>query len=103
MLAMDLVEHAGLEALEAENADDAITLLSTDPSVRILMTDINMPGSMDGIKLAAVVRERYPLIGIVVVSGKAQLDPRQLPYGSVFLAKPYDIDHLSETLRRLAA
>jgi YesN/AraC family two-component response regulator len=71
MLAMDLVEHAGLEALEAENADDAITLLSTDPSVRILMTDINMPGSMDGIKLAAVVRERYPSIGIVVVSGKA--------------------------------
>jgi DNA-binding LytR/AlgR family response regulator len=98
MLAMDLVEHAGLEALEAENADDAITLLSTDPSVRILM-----PGSMDGIKLAAVVRERYPSIGIVVVSGKAQLDPRQLPYGSVFLAKPYDIDHLSEAPRRLAA
>ena len=70
MLAAELVEEAGLDSLTARNADEAILLLEQDPGIRILMTDIDMPGSMDGLKLAAAVSDRWPPIQIVVVSGK---------------------------------
>jgi CheY-like chemotaxis protein len=103
MLAVDLVEESGFEALEASNADEAILILERNSDIRILMTDINMPGSMDGLRLAAVVRDRCPPIEIVVVSGKQALDLAKLPDRAVFLPKPYDIDKLSKTLVRMAA
>lgn len=103
MLAAELVEDAGFEAVEATNADDALRLLESEPEIKILMTDIDMPGSMDGLKLAATVRDRWPPIQIVVVSGKQRPQVRDLPEQGVFLAKPYDIHRLAETLVRLAA
>ncbi len=103
MLAVDLVDDAGLEALEACNADDAIEVLSRTPDIGILMTDINMPGSMDGLKLAEVARTACPSIEIVVVSGRQSLDPGKLPERSVFLPKPYDIHKLSQLLLKMAA
>ena len=60
MLGAEVVEEAGFEPLEARNADDAMRLLEKEPDIRILMTDIDMPGSMDGLKLAAAVRDRWP-------------------------------------------
>lgn len=103
MLAAELVEEAGMEPVTASNADNAIVLLEQDPDIRILMTDIDMPGSMDGLKLAAAVRNRWPSVQIVVVSGKQRPRVMDLPAQSVFLSKPYDIYRLSETLMKMAA
>jgi DNA-binding LytR/AlgR family response regulator len=67
------------------------------------MTDIDMPGSMNGLKLASAVRERWPPVQIVIVSGKQRPGRSDLPEGSVFFTKPYDIGNLSKTLVQMAA
>lgn len=102
MLAVDVVEEAGFEAVEAGDADEAIRLLETVVGIRILLTDVDMPGSMDGLKLAKAVRDRWPPISIIVVSGKRRPAEDELPDG-VFFAKPYDVDQMTSQLRRMAA
>jgi CheY-like chemotaxis protein len=103
MMAVDLFEDAGFEALEASNADDAIVLLAGMPDVRIVVTDIDMPGSMDGLKLAKAVRNRWPPIEIIVVSGKQRPAVEDLPARAVFMSKPYNTDVLLQTASRMAA
>jgi two-component system, response regulator PdtaR len=102
MLAAEVAEEAGFEVLEAANADDAVTLLETHPEVALLFTDINMPGSMDGLKLAHAVRGRWPSIEIIVVSGQVQPRKSDLPSNSCFLEKPYRAEAMIAELRSLA-
>jgi len=102
LLAMDLVEEAGFIAVEASNADEAIAILETNTDIRILLTDIDMPGSMDGLKLAAAVRDRWPPIEIIVVSGMNNPQAHELPARGVFFAKPYDVQRLTQQLRFMA-
>jgi two-component system, response regulator PdtaR len=66
-------------------------------------TDIQMPGSMDGLKLAAAVRDRWPPIKIVATSGRVKLGPGDLPQGGRFLRKPYSLAEVMKTLRELIA
>jgi two-component system, response regulator PdtaR len=75
MLAVEVVEEAGFVAFEAGDADAAVSLLESRPDVSVLLTDIDMPGSMDGLKLASAVRDRWPPIKILVVSGQVRLQP----------------------------
>jgi DNA-binding NtrC family response regulator len=103
LLAMDIVEDAGLEALYAANADEAVAILEARTDIRIVFTDVDMPGSMDGIKLAAAVRGRWPPIEIIVVSGHLHVDLADLPDGSRFFPKPYDSQKLIEALQEMAA
>ena len=77
MGAVLIVEEAGYEAVEASNADEAIRILEADPTIRLVFTDIDMPGSMDGLKLAHYVRGRWPPIKLIVASGSRSL--RKLP------------------------
>jgi CheY-like chemotaxis protein len=69
-LAVDIVEDAGYRPLEASNADEAVALLESRTDIAVLFTDINMPGSMDGLKLAHAVRGRWPPVKIIMVSGQ---------------------------------
>jgi CheY-like chemotaxis protein len=94
----DMVRDADYVALEAANADEAIRLLETQPAIRILVTDIEMPGSMDGLKLAAAVRERWPPVAIIVTSGRILPATTQLPSATVFLGKPYQGAAMSAAL-----
>jgi CheY-like chemotaxis protein len=71
-LAVDIVEDAGYLALEASDADEAVGLLESRPDIAVLFTDINMPGSMDGLKLAHAVRDRWTPVKIIMVSGKVR-------------------------------
>lgn len=89
MGAVDLVESAGLRAIEANNADEAIRLLETRTDIRLVFTDIDMPGTMDGLKLSRYIRERWPPVKLIVASGKAILDQSHLPEGARFFSKPY--------------
>ena len=103
MAAIDLVEEAGLEALEAKNADEAIRILEARSDIQIVFTDIDMPGSMDGLKLAAAVRGRWPPIEIIVTSGHYNIRDDELPDRGVFFRKPYDHRKVIATLQRMAA
>jgi len=83
------VEEAGYEVVEAGNASEAIRRLEADPAIRLLLTDVDMPGGMDGIALAHHVRDRWPPVRLIVISGKVGVRPGQLPNGARFVSKPY--------------
>jgi two-component system, response regulator PdtaR len=99
MLAVEVVEEAGCIAIEARDADEAVILLESRMDITLLFTDINMPGSMDGLKLAHAVRNRWPPIKILVVSGQQQLQSFDLPSNSRFVEKPYQASALVDELR----
>ena len=89
MDAVDMVRGAGFDVVEAENADEAILILEDRRDITVVFTDIQMPGSMDGLKLAAAIRGRWPPIRIVATSGLLNIGTEDLPPGSRFLPKPY--------------
>jgi CheY-like chemotaxis protein len=101
MLAVEVVEEAGLVALEACDSDEAVALLESRSDISVLFTDIHMPGSMDGLKLAHAVRDRWPPIKILVVSGHVRPLPRDLPANSCFVGKPYLMPAMVEKLHSL--
>ena len=87
MVTVDTVEAAGFMVLQADNADEAVAILETRSDIALLLTDIDMPGSMDGLKLAHAVRHRWPPIKIIVVSSR--VPALGLPADSRFFCKPY--------------
>jgi two-component system, response regulator PdtaR len=100
-LAVDIVEEAGFLAIAACDADEAVAILETRSDIVLVLTDINMPGSMDGLNLAHTVRSRWPLIKIIVVSGRGLAS--QLPKDVRFLAKPYQTYAMTSEIRSLIA
>ena len=99
MYVSEELEEAGYTVLTAGNADQAIALLETN-DVRCIFTDIDMPGSMDGLKLAAAVRHRWPPVDIIITTGKSRPQPRDMPAGSVFMPKPYKAEDVIEVVRQ---
>jgi CheY-like chemotaxis protein len=97
----ETIEHAGFEVIQAANADEAIAILNARPDIHVVFTDIQMPGSMDGLRLARFVRNRWPPIKIVATSGQVVASAGDLPAGSVFLPKPYRGAEVVATLREL--
>jgi CheY-like chemotaxis protein len=98
---VDLLEEVGYEVTEAAHAGEAIALLEAHQDIRLVLTDVDMPGEMDGIRLAQYVRRRWPPIQLIVVSGKAGLDLDTLPLGSRFLGKPYPQEQMIALVRSL--
>jgi DNA-binding NtrC family response regulator len=94
------LEDAGYSVITTFNADEAISVLESRTDIRMIITDIDMPGSMDGLKLAAAVSDRWPPIKIIVTSGKHRPGKSDLPDGSFFLAKPYRLSQLTEVVRQ---
>lgn len=101
--AAQIIEETEFDVVEASDADEAIAILEARSDITVLFTDIQMPGSMDGLKLAAAVNGRWPPIKIVATSGLVHLRPDDLPEGGRFLPKPYDSSQLTATLRELVA
>jgi CheY-like chemotaxis protein len=90
MRTVDMVEDAGFTSVEAVDADDAVAILESRSDIALLFTDIQMPGSMDGLKLAHAVHERWPPIKIIVVSGQLKLASIDIPADSRFFGKPLE-------------
>jgi CheY-like chemotaxis protein len=101
--AVHLVEEAGYEAIEAANADDAIKILEDRRDIRIVFTDIDMPGSMDGLKLSRAIRKRWPPIELILTSGHFTVRDADLPERSRFLPKPYADEQLIGALQQFGA
>jgi two-component system, response regulator PdtaR len=81
------LEEAGYDVILADNADTAIAILEARTDIHLVFTDIDMPGSMDGLKLAACVRDRWPPIHIIITTGNPR--PREIPANALFIPKPY--------------
>ena len=88
MRAVDMVEDAGFIPVEAVGADEAVAILESRSDIALLFTDIQMPGGMDGLRLAHAVRERWPPIKIILVSGQLTLANVDIPPNSRFFGKP---------------
>ena len=101
--AVDLVLEAGYEALEASDADEAIRILESRSDIDLVFTDVQMPGTMDGVKLSHYIRDRWPPVKLIVASGAAIVEESALPGGSRFIAKPYDAFTITETMALLLA
>ena len=101
MDAVDIVRNAGFEAIEAANADQAIAIIEADPDIHIVFTDVQMPGTMDGLRLARFIRDRWPPIKIVATSGRLRVAEEDLPKGSIFVPKPYSPEQIIRTFRQL--
>jgi CheY-like chemotaxis protein len=90
MRAVDMVEDAGFTSVEAVDADEAVAILESRSDISLLFTDIQMPGSMDGLKLAHAVHQRWPSIKIILVSGQLELPDLDIPLDSRFFGKPLE-------------
>jgi CheY-like chemotaxis protein len=90
MRAVDIVEDAGYTSVEAVDADEAVAILESRSDIALLFTDIQMPGSMDGLGLAHSVRDRWPPIKIILVSGQVNPTSRDIPADSCFFGKPLE-------------
>jgi CheY-like chemotaxis protein len=101
MGAIDLVLAAGYEALQARDADEAIAILESRGDIDLVFTDVQMPGTMDGIKLSHYIRDRWPPVKLIVASGAAILEESSLPAGSSFFSKPYDDLTIIQAMARL--
>jgi len=90
MRAVDMVEDAGYTSVEAVDADAAFAILESRSDIALLLTDIQMPGSMDGLGLAHSVHNRWPPIKIILVSGQLKPANIDIPAGSRFFGKPLE-------------
>lgn len=98
---IDFFEDAGFRVFEAADADEAIEILERERTIRVVLTDIQMPGSLDGLNLAHYVRDRFPPTALIVTSGA--LSPRQadMPIDSFFVPKPMNIRNVLAQIERL--
>ena len=98
MTAVDFIERAGHVAVEASNADEAIRILETRTDIQVVFSDVNMPGSMDGLMLIRLIRKRWPPIALILTSGKGFPAATALPENTRFLFKPYEFRRPSEAI-----
>jgi two-component sensor histidine kinase/DNA-binding response OmpR family regulator len=101
MRAVNIVEDAGLNPVEAVNADQAMSILEARSDISLLLTDIQMPGSIDGLKLAHAVHDRWPSIKIILVSGQVKLTDAERPADSRFFGKPLGVEQMITELQAM--
>lgn len=101
MNAVFLLEEAGFDTVQAGSADEAITLLEARSDIRVVFTDINMPGSMDGLALAHAIRRRWPPVELVLTSGYERVQDEEMPERGLFLGKPYQPTELVRVVQSL--
>ncbi len=101
MRAVDMVEDAGFTPVEAVDADEAVAILEARSDIALLFTDIQMPGSMDGLKLAHAVHRRWPPIKIILVSGQLKLTNLDIPVDSCFFGKPLEAEVMIAQMRSM--
>ena len=94
-----ILQQAGYEAVTSASADEAIAVLEHRDDVHLVITDINLPGIMDGLKLAAAVNDRWPPINIIIVTGYSAPRSDEIPLGSLFVPKPYNAQKMIAAVR----
>lgn len=98
LLAVDILHDAGFRVVEACNADEAVTLLATDLECDLVFTDVNMPGSMDGLGLVAFVKGAFPSIPVVLTSGGVPAHLLSEAEPAAIVPKPYSVEDLTQAI-----
>lgn len=98
---VEFLEDEGHRVTEAGNAAEAIAALEAECGIQLMFTDVDMPGSMDGLALARAVRVRWPPLRIIVTSGKRMVEITDLPDGSTFFSKPYSHRRILDSMREM--
>ena len=101
MFAVEGLEAEGFEVETAGNAAQALKCLESRLDIDVLFTDVTMPGVMDGLALAKAVHQRWPLIDIIITSGKQRPAHGEMPDGAWFVPKPYDLGKVAGIVRGL--
>jgi CheY-like chemotaxis protein len=101
MGASGMFVDAGYRVLEAGDAAEALRFFETNADIRLLFTDVSMPGSMSGSDLAHQVAERWPSVGIIMTSGRPR--PHLLPLSMLFHDKPYEPAAVLQQARAMTA
>ena len=100
---VDILKESDFWVVEAQDADEAFELLKSRPEINAILTDVNMPGSMDGFEFARLVRQGWPEVAVLVISGKTGPGPGDLPPNATFLHKPIMPDDLIAALQDVMA
>ncbi|WP_262297493.1 response regulator [Microvirga sesbaniae] len=100
---VDILREAEFWVVEAQDADEAFEMLKSRPDISVVLTDVDMPGSIDGFEFARLVRQGWPEVGVLVISGKTAPEPGDLPPNATFLHKPIMPDDLVAALTRVMA
>src|SRR3712207_6584024 len=100
-LQVDILRESEFWVLEAEDADEAFEILKRRPDVKVVLTDVDMPGSLDGFEFARLVAQGWPEVGVLVISGKTAPSPGDLPKGAIFVAKPLRPAALVQQIREI--
>lgn len=101
MLVGDFLAELQITVIEAYDVDSAVAALERRPEIRILFTDIDMPGLLDGADLALRAAERWPKLRLLLTTGKRMPPLSRMPVGCEFIPKPYDLNKLGERLRAI--
>lgn len=101
LMAVDLVEEAGFDVVDVAGAAEAVRVLESRPDIRVVFTDIDMPGALNGMQFAATIRDRWPPIELIIVSGKRKPRADEIPARGVFFAKPYKKDEITAVMRQM--
>ncbi|WP_406227116.1 response regulator [Pseudomonas siliginis] len=97
-LTVDAVTLLGLEVVDCASADDALLILKGQPAIALVITDICMPGRMDGFELATVIWTRWPWLPVILTSGNRYVAVESLPAHALFIRKPWSLDALHEAV-----
>ncbi len=98
----DILEDAGFNVLQAARAETALDVLASAGDVKVLITDVRMPGTMNGYDLALKARERWPALEIMFVSGFGLPERHQLYFDCLLISKPFNPDDFVNQVRGLA-
>ncbi|MET3843697.1 response regulator [Bradyrhizobium sp. OAE829] len=101
MRVVDMVEDAGYVPVEAVDADEAMTILRSRSDIALMLTDVQMPGSMNGLQLAHAVHKNWPPIKIILASGQLKLSDSDIPLDSRFFGKPLQSDEIIAEMREM--
>jgi CheY-like chemotaxis protein len=101
MSAVDMLEDADFDVVEAANAQQALGILAANDKIALVFTDINMPGALDGLDVAREASRRHPDIHVILTSGKTRPPPSAIPEHGIFIDKPYSVDSLSAAVKSL--
>src|SRR6476646_12210340 len=95
MESVDIVKDAGFRALEARNADEAVRILAARTDIRVVFVETKIAGSIDGLTLAHVIRDRWPPVHLILTSGLELTDLDGLPENALFIQKPYSSEQIT--------
>lgn len=99
-LAVEAISLLGLYVIDCASADDALIILVGSASIALVMTDVRMPGSIDGLELAQQVWSRWPYLPVIITSGDRSVPDGQMPSHAMFLRKPWSLDELHAAVRK---